>query len=263
MKELTNMDSQEVILLMKETGLAATCIEQGLNALRKANFRNKKLYYQSFFLLGIGIERILKLIIIVKHIVVKNKLPENNELKEYGHNLNELFHKVTSELEPNENFLKQDELYFPILRFLSNFSNGSRYYNLDTLSGKNSGTDPLNEWHKIQIYIKAKNCKIKLSKSEMKIINSLNNNVLFRFRDESDAAITTGTTYFVEGKLADQVQGYSVLYIYKIIDFLIQILIECSSKKRMLPEYREFFRLFQNPNMTDLIVRRKKDWSKL
>ena len=263
MKELTDINSKEVILLMKETGLAATSIEQGLTALRKANFGNKKLYYQSFFLLSIGIERILKLTIIVNHLVQKDKLPQNSELKSYGHNLEELFLKVTSELKPNDNFLESDKLYLPIIQFMSDFANGSRYYNLDTLSGEKKGRDPLHEWHKIQTYIKSKHCKIRLSPLELAIIESFNSNAIFRLRDESDKAITTGTEYVIEGKFADQIQGYSVLYLYKIIDYIIGILIDCSSQIRMLPYFDEFFKLFQNSSMTEIAVRRKKDWNKL
>ncbi|HZL10627.1 MAG TPA: hypothetical protein VFC65_11575 [Prolixibacteraceae bacterium] len=263
MKELLDLDSKEVILLMKETGLAATSVEQGLNALRKANFSNKKLYYHSFFLLSIGIERILKLVIIVNSIVKNDKLPENNELKIYGHNLMELFSKVTSEIRPSDYFLRQDDQYLSILGFLSDFAQNSRYFNLDTLSGKNKGVDPLHEWHKIQTVIKARHCKIKLSEFELAIIESLNNNAIFRFRNESDNPINTATEYVIEGKLADQIQGYSVQYIYKIINYLVTILIERSNEKHMLPVYQEFFLLFRNPSMKDIEVRRKKDWSRI
>ena len=263
MKELENPDSKEVILLLKETGLAATSIEQGLNALRKAQFSNKKLYYQAFFLLSIGVERILKLIVIVNNLVTKDRFPENNELKEYGHNIIELFNKVTNEIRPDEDFLSQNEIYLPILKFLSDFAKGSRYYNLDTLSGKNGRKDPLHEWNKIQIYIKGKHCKVKLSEFEMHIIESIENSAIIHFHDESDIPITTGTDFFIESKLANQVQGFSVLYLYKIIDYLITILIQRSNEKRMLPEYQEFFRLFNNRYMTDADIKKKKDWSRL
>nr|WP_319509621.1 hypothetical protein [uncultured Draconibacterium sp.] len=263
MKELQNPDSKEVILLLKETGLAATSIEQGLNALRKANFSNKKLYYQAFFLLSIGIERILKLIVIVNNLVTKDRFPENNELKNYGHDIIDLFKKVTKEIRPNEDFLNQDEIYLPILNFLSDFAKGSRYYNLDTLSGKNGRKDPLHEWNKIQIYIKGKHCKVKLSAFEIHIIESLEKKAIIHFHSESDTPIITGTEYFVESKVANQVQGFSVLYFYKIIDYLITILVKRSSEKRMLPEYQEFFRLFNNRSMTDADIKKKKDWSRL
>ncbi len=263
MKELQNPDSKEVILLLKETGLAATSIEQGLNALRKAKFSNKKLYYQAFFLLSIGMERILKLIIIVNNLVTKDRFPENNELKDYGHNIIDLFNKITYEIRPNEDFLNQEEIYLPILNFLSDFAKGSRYYNLDTLSGKNGRKDPLHEWNKIQIYIKGKHCKVKLSEFEIHIIESIKSTAIIDFHNESDTPIKTGIEFFVESKIANQVQGYSVLYLYKIIDYLITILIQRSREKRMLPEYHEFFRLFNNESMTDAEIKRKKDWSRL
>lgn len=263
MKALEDPNSKEVILLLKETGLAATSIEQGLTAIRKANFSNKKLYYQSFFLLSIGIERILKLIIIVNCIIDKGRFPENNELKKYGHDLLELFKRVTKDSKPTDEFLKKDRLYLPIMTCLSNFAKGSRYYNLDTLSGNNFGVDPMHEWYKIQTYIKANYCKIRISDSEINIMNSLDNSSIIRFRDEKDNPIVTGTDLILESKIANQVQGYSVLYLYRIIDYIITILIDRSSEKNMLPYYHDFFLLFKNPSMTDKEIRQKKDWSRL
>lgn len=252
-----------MILLIKESSLAATSISQGLTALRKAHFGDKGLYYQAFFLLTIGIERILKLTIIVKSLVEKDKFPENEELKKFNHKLKDLFIYVSSSLRPEDNFLNQNELFLPILEFLSNYASDSRYYNLDTLSGKTHFIDPLYQWSSIQKIIRIKYCKVSLSELDIAIIESLKDHSLFMYRDESDKPISDSKKYILEAKYADKVQGYSVLFVYKIIDYLILLLTECAYRKRMLPEYREFFRLFQNEYMTDLIIMKKKNWNRL
>ncbi len=263
MEQLSDINSTQVILLIKETSLASTSISQGLTALRKANFGQKGLYYQAFFLLTIGIERILKLTIIVKSLVENDEFPDNKELKKYSHNLKDLFVHVSSSLRPDENFLIQNELFLPILEFLSNYASNSRYYNLDTLSGKTHFIDPLHQWHNIQKIIRNKYCKTTINETDKLIIESLEGNSIFMYRDEGDNPITDPTMYITEAKYSDEVQGFSVLLIYKIVDYLILLLTECASKKRMLPAYNEFFPLFQSEYMTDLLIRRKKDWNKL
>ena len=50
--------------LANEANLTASLLGNGLNALRKADLYHKGLYYQAFFSLSIGIERLLKIIII-------------------------------------------------------------------------------------------------------------------------------------------------------------------------------------------------------
>jgi len=261
MRQLIDPNSREVMLLMKETGLAATSIEQGLTALRKAHFGQKWLYYQAFFLLTIGIERILKLIIIVHNVIEKDSFPLNNELRKYNHNLKYLHEKVLDELTPGFNFMKGDNLYQPIIDFLSKFALSSRYYNLDTLSGKSRNSDPLHEWHEIQKKIKSRYCRTKLSKGDNQLIEIYEQTAIFRYTDESDNPINNPKDYLVEGKYIDKVQGYSVLFVYKIINNLIKTLIDLPGNQQMLPYFQEFFPLFQSEYMTDIRIRQKKNWN--
>ena len=265
MKELENPYSNQVRLITKECTLTATSIDQGLTALRKSDFDVKGLYYQSFFLLSIGIERLLKLIIIVKNLVEKNKFPENKELKTYGHKISEMFNSLTTELRPQDKFIEQEKLYHLILDFLSNFAQSSRYYNLDTLSGRETKVnDPLHEWHKIQEIIKLKHCKTKnYNPKELAIIEAMNKNSSFLYIKENDTLIKDAYSYFEDAKYLNKIQGYSVWYCYQIINYLVLILLEITSKKRMLPYYGEFFPLFNNPYMTKQKILMKKRWDHL
>ncbi len=145
MTQEDEIDSKNVNLIMKEVGLSASSIEQGLTALRRANFVQKWIYYQAFFLLTIGIERLLKLTIITIHRVEENKLPDNGLLKSYGHDIEKLFESVSNHLSPKSKFLDSDVLYRQILSFLSQYASKSRYYNLDSLSGIEKTTDPLHQ----------------------------------------------------------------------------------------------------------------------
>ena len=188
MTQEDDIDSKNVILIMKEAGLSASSIEQGLTALRRANFVQKWIYYQAFFLLTIGIERLLKLTIITIHRVEENKLPDNGLLKSYGHDIEKLFESVSKHLSPKSKFLDSDVLYKQILSFLSQYASKSRYYNLDSLSGIGKTTDPLHQWQSIQTEIIKRHGKpVLLTGPEMLLINAMQESVSVLHTDESGA----------------------------------------------------------------------------
>lgn len=263
MTQRDDVFSKNVRLISKEAGLAASCLEQGLTALRKASFAQKWHYYQSFFLLSIGLERLLKLTIITIHRVEKNKLPDNGELKIYGHNIEKLYLKVVKEIDNTDNFINEDDLYLPILQFMSEFARSSRYYNLDHLSGIHNTNDPLFQWKDIQKEIIKRHCKpIKVSIEEMFFIEQMNSFSSIMHTDESDTPIDNFFDFYMQGKNLDTIQGYSVFYIYKLINHLTMQLNIVSSKIYMMPVLDEFFPLFTCSMKRYEIVRRK-DWNYL
>jgi hypothetical protein len=252
---------KEETLILKEAGLATTCLEQGLTALRKADFVQKWNYYQSFFLLSIGLERLLKLIIITIYRVEKNKLPDNGELKSYGHNIKKLYLKVIKEIDSTDVFLDEDILYISILNFLSDFSISSRYYNLDNLSGTISENDPLYQWKKIQYEIVKRHCNQCIITSEEKaLIEDFNFNLLISFTDELDNSIDNLHDFYMQQKVSDRVQGYSVFYVYKLISHLTKQLDVISSRVYLIPYLNDFFTLFMcNMKMSEIVKR--KNWN--
>lgn len=54
------MFTEKERILANEAALTASLLGNGLNSLRRADMYNKGLYYQAFFSLSIGIERLLK-----------------------------------------------------------------------------------------------------------------------------------------------------------------------------------------------------------
>jgi len=262
-----SVTEQEEILLLKEAGIASSSINNGLTSLRKANFVQKSHYYQVFFQLTIGIERLMKLIIIHNfRIANNNKFPDNKILKNYGHNINDLF-KIVSKYKPNDfKFKLDDPIYDQILNCLSNFAMSSRYYNLDTLTGRTDfiNKDPLKVWNEIQEEIKKRHYKEKEFKPEVKLmIEEINEISVYRYHDESDNLINNAQTFYDKGKSIKVVQEYSVYYLYKIINYLVEILSYFEYENNIYPYLREFFPLYQGDWWSILEIRRKKDWTRL
>jgi hypothetical protein len=257
---MTNNDQEinvNVRLLLKETGLCSGCINQGLTVLRKASFQNKPNYYQGFFLLSIGIERLLKIIVLSISRVNKGVLPNNSDLKKYGHNIYELFIKISNEIKPDSTFLDDDNMYGELLDFLTEFARVSRYYNLDTLTGSKSGNDPLQKWGEIQKVIETRHCKFEKRENQNK-----NDNLLFYLFEENDDLINSEEQYFNKFKNLDIIQGYSIYYLYNLISYIVTMLMDITNKKHQLPHCNEFFVLFLTPMKENEIIR-KKDWNRL
>lgn len=264
MTQRDDFNSKNVRLISKEAGLAATCLEQGLTALRKANFAQKWNYYQAFFLLSIGVERLLKLTIITWYRVEENKLPTNGELKSYGHNIENMYFKLLEKIDPNNKFIEKDSLYISILQFLTEYAKTSRYHNLDRLSGVESSIDPIHQWHVIQKEILSRHANIKpISNGEKYIINQMSSFASVMHTDEADEPINDLLYFYLEGKNIDLVQGYSVFYVFQVISHMSKLLLQISNKVYMMPDIKEFFPQFMFDSMNKAEIIRKKDWNYL
>ena len=84
-------------------------------------------------------------------------VPTKKQLKNYGHNIVELYDECVKISASNSatlparnllNHIKQE-----ILRLLSNFAQTTRYHNLDALSAQQAGKDPLEHWGEIILLI--------------------------------------------------------------------------------------------------------------
>lgn len=76
--------SEDEKFLLLEANLTLATIADGLDCLKDANGYQKGIFYQAFFSLSIGIERVLKLIIIDKHrIENQGRFSSNKLIRDY------------------------------------------------------------------------------------------------------------------------------------------------------------------------------------
>jgi len=123
-------DEVKFKFLNREAGLIAESLTSGLENLRKVS-RDQSFYYQSFYSLSIGLERLMKLIIYLNN-------PEN-DLRSFGHDLVVLSANIGISPAPNS-------IENKILIFLNSFAKGKRYCIIDFLSSGNAddlGNEPI------------------------------------------------------------------------------------------------------------------------
>ncbi|MEV7458775.1 hypothetical protein [Streptomyces rubiginosohelvolus] len=139
-------------LLAHEAGLASYSLRGGLASLRKANYADQQIYYGGFFQYTIGLERVMKLALIIDYLVENGTLPTDRQFaKKFGHKLTDLLTGVAdvrSRLDPSARVweLPDPDMTDPAMSALSDFAIGSRYYNIDVLTGKAATQNPVDRW---------------------------------------------------------------------------------------------------------------------
>lgn len=144
-------------LLQQEGYLTRSSLYTGFSSLSKANINNNKGdFYVAFFQLSIGLERLMKLTLILDYMATNElRLPDNKWLKGFSHKLVELLQSVEivekriTERNLISSILQKGSFENELLNFLDDFAQKARYANLDTLTGKQNTSDPLERWSKL------------------------------------------------------------------------------------------------------------------
>lgn len=251
------MFTEKERLLANEASLTSSLLGNGLNALRKANIYNKGLYYQAFFSLSIGVERLLKIILITQYRCEHNEeFPVNIDMRKMGHNLNKLCECTGIQFE-------KGTIHEKIICFLDGFARKSRYYNIDSMIDKNiQYYDPLNEWSLIAENILGSSKKRKVIKNKQEIAQFLDDFALFRFYDLQGNEVNDALGVLNVYENQEIIQAYSVQYMFEIITKLVGEIRKLENRKNMMPVLTEFFPLY-HIYWKPYEVRKKKDWLRI
>lgn len=264
------------LLLQQEAILANSCIRTGFEFMVKGGFDDvyKGHYYSSFFQLSIGIERIMKLVIISHYMVNNNyKAPDNKSIRDYGHDLVKLYENI-SKIADNYNLaIPNSSVTIPndMLAFLNYFAKSTVHYhnisNLDVLSVNN--IDPLVKWREIIERIESEDFTEPMRhRLENEVFNRINLALQL-----DDIAFNTG---YVDGVYdiasISKANFYAVWHILYLIKPLLEILFSISKKSHNqdtistiegnnfphIPYFNEIFLLFYTSKRDCL---KKKRWT--
>ncbi len=249
-----NMQEKEIRML-EECELTSSLLKSGLHSLRRASVCDKGSYYRAFFELSIAIERLLKIIIIMKYRRENSgEFPTINNENIMGHKIIELWSKAElSEL---------TGIHKEIFVFLDEFAGYTRYYNLDRILEKSGGNTKhegvLAKWKRIQGLIESKHGKKRYIHRE-ELIEILDQSRKFLHYGMEGEEITQAGLMVDEAANTDYLQGYSVLYVFEIIKIMYKKVCEIEKKGYYMPVVSEFFSYYTD-YWTNSAVRRKKDW---
>lgn len=241
-------------LLANEAHLTKAMLISGLNSLRRSNIVLKGEYYQAFFALSIGFERMLKIIYISAHRTEHNgNFPTGNELKQLSHNLIELWDYM--------GIKRLEGIHKDILEFLDAFAGYSRYYNLDIMmnkTGKNKEHgDVLKHWAMIQKNILKGSGKERcISINQQELANHIDELSVTLMHNLKGEELTSYSQLFDEEINIDIIQGYSVQYVFEIIRILYYKIETVDYRMPVLTEFFDYFNDYWKPYQ----IRNKKNW---
>jgi len=270
MKNITNIDE----LLIREAAMSSQLIGSGLTSIRKYDFTSKGTFYTGMFSVSIGIERILKLILLLDHKITNDSYPDNNFLKQKGHKIKRLVSdcRAINDKLCNSSSLVKSEVFFndiligKIVDYLTEFSISSRYYNLDVITGNPKNTnEPLAKWtNDICKIIVDRHPPSKKKLAEFnEYADTYNDRSIVMHTHEDGSHIGDLHNFVNQSALIEGKQGYSVYYLYKIVDFSVKLLTELDFNLNSQLYLRENFTNLLMYDTTCSAIRRRKNWCRV
>ncbi|ENM5768124.1 hypothetical protein [Vibrio cholerae] len=147
-------DIPEWHALRREAALVRHLIGSGATALGKADYADQiGEYYTAFFGLSVGLERLVKLILVADYAISNGKMPEEKVVRKFGHKLIDLVDAagtICSRHNLNLSYKRPDtEVSQKILECLDAFADArrGRYANFASLDEPNlSNEEPIGKW---------------------------------------------------------------------------------------------------------------------
>jgi hypothetical protein len=255
--------------LLLEASLAASCLGSGLTAIRRYSFADKGRFFAGMFGVTIGLERILKIVVVLEHLLRTHSPPTDKQLRALGHSLAELLkevRRINCERSLNVDEVDLDDsLSEVIVSMMTAFAKQTRYYNLDVLVGKasSSSDEPLAAWARdVGEEIIKRHYRISQRKrAELVAAEALNNipGLIVDHAEDDGTRIKDWGTLAAQSALVETKQKYSVFYIHRIAMFCIDVL-EQIDRSFSPPLYiNEAFRWLWMKERRDVLRRKRWD----
>jgi len=255
-------------LLMREASFSSRSIGIGLTEMRKYDFTNKGSFFHALASLSIGLERLLKILVIHSHRIQNDgAFPTNKELKEkYGHRIIALYEYVRDFSErydfETDWAVYDEEISQKILEILSDFARFSRYYNLDVLTGRDHKQDePLVRWEKEVgeriLALHPPRSRIRTEKFD-EYCELLDRTMSIRHTDTDGTTIRNARSMILAGENSLSRQKYSFYYTYRLVRVLAGLLLKVEIQSDFYPFLYEFFGHFMVKDKRYIL--RKKVW---
>lgn len=258
--------------LMHEAGLASQTLCIGLSTLRKANYQQAEKYYAGFFSYTIGLERAMKLTILLDSLVEQGAFPTDQQLKKaYGHDLSKLLAAVqviraninSSELRWK---LPHPDIINDAVLFLAEFAKTTRYYNIDVLSGKAPSLDPVARWfHVVGRPLLAKRPARQMLRNEVQaraVAELLKDKMIIRSITEDGTPVISVEEAAIAEHNSEYVAKEGTFLCAALARYVIEVLRHRGFAARgaghAIPALGDFFALFNND---DAFLKNRKSFS--
>ncbi|MFU2048195.1 hypothetical protein ACLSZ7_00350 [Avibacterium gallinarum] len=231
-----NLENLKANRIYDELEFVRGLLGTGLTDIRKADIQRKHFYFTAFSSLSIGLERMMKLCLILEYHIRNGDFPTQNEIRNYGHNLIDLFNKIESiyyKYDNEEN--KLEEIHYRIIKELDGFAQGkgTRYSNINYITSE-IYNNPIKNWvENIDNYIWDKyisNKRKDILKIRSDACSIVMQPCITLFISEKDELIEDYNELYTQIFNTQEISGYRVLLLIQIIEYLYQFLNSINKK---------------------------------
>lgn len=261
---------RQFYLLLRETELTAMLLCSGLTSLRKATIRTKGYYSEAFFSISLGLERLIKLVIVAHDKATNGTVTiKNSDLKKIGHDIQKSIMNIESialtyNMQGTVRSTFNDKITFEIMSILAEFANGARYYNIDALTNSSKFTEPTDIWvNKLTPLILNKYGKLHGRKKDYSELYDIieKNSITLTFSENGEQINSFKDSILRNDKL-QIINLHSMRHIVYAIRCLATLLTKVQHAAHLnginVPFFNEFFRVFQSDKQ---YWKDKKSWS--
>lgn len=240
-------------LLAKEAALSSMNLGVGLTFIRRYDFTRLGFIYQSFFSLSVGLERVMKMILLYEYIYIHDTYPDFKYLKSKGHKLTDLLNeirKLSDKYSCNKYFdyLDKDPIFQIIIKNVSDFATENRYFHLNELSGNRQTQDPVSRWDReVNSIIVDRHFNPNLPRhvALQHMANVMKDFTVVRHHDENDEEIKDYSELTKASIQIETKQKYSMFYVFCIVKAICQLQSAQNHISRTDIHLDEFFMVFR------------------
>lgn len=268
------MYSETFRALVNEAMFTKDILGAGATQIRKGNYAQKGMYFQSFTSLSTGLERIGKLCLMLDYYIEHGgHFPDFRYLKnEIGHDI-ELIYQKSKEIVRKRNIKLRTlqnldgEIHLNIIMSLSAFAKGDRYSNINVLINSKQQSDPVSRWFE-SVDLKlfetkvTKRKKLKIAHNAIVIDQIMGRISLVRHSSETGTSITSVEEASFRTGVFEAVAPLRQLFVLQIIRYWVEMIRELQYMamedcRENIPFFSEIFAPFFND---DSYLKSRKTW---
>jgi hypothetical protein len=271
-------DIPEWHALGREATLVRHLIGSGVTALGQANYADKRgEYYNAFFGLSVGQERLAKLILVADYAISNGgQMPNESIVRKFGHKLVDLTNAADGVAQKHKTKLEYprptSEISVKIIECLDAFADASRgrYANFAALGNPNLGQEePISKWWgevaelilKKHYYGKRAQQRVEAQANIVDVLFSPMTTVMHinetgeAMQDVLTASIRTGQTDFVQ-----RYGRYYALTVVRWLSDLFSSLSQLACDIHKVEAFYGVYEYFQTYTVADEFLKTRKKW---
>jgi hypothetical protein len=270
-------DIPEWHALRREAALVRHLVGSGVTALGRANYADKKgEYYNAFFGLSVGLERLAKLILVADHAISNSgQMPEEKVVRNFGHKLVDLMNAADAVAQKHKMKLAYPRptsaISAKIIECLDAFADASRgrYANFAALGDPNLGREePIGKWWGevaeliLEEHYYGRHAQERVE-TQAKIVEAISpvsavlyiNEIGETMQDVLSSSIRTGQTDFVQ-----RYGRYHALTVVRWLALVFSSLSQLASDTHKIEAFSGVYEYVQTFTVDDRFLKARKIW---